>query len=53
MEKNITGRLVRCEVDLEAGFIAFYALRRREPSQQPLRRTAPLVLPHSAAARGR
>jgi hypothetical protein len=46
-------RLVRCEVDLEAGFIAFYALRRREPSQQPLLRTAPFVRPHSAAARGR
>jgi hypothetical protein len=46
-------RLVRCEVDLAAGCIAFYALRRREPSQQPLLRTAPFVLPHSAVARGR
>jgi Homeodomain-like domain len=45
-------RLVRCEVDLDAGSIAFYALRRREPSQQPLLRTAPFILPHSAAARG-
>jgi Homeodomain-like domain len=46
-------RLVRCEVDLDAGSLAFYALRRREPSQQPLLRTAPFVLPPSAAARGR
>jgi transposase len=45
-------RLVRCEVDLDAGCIAFYALRRREPTQQPLLRIAPFVLPHSAAARG-
>jgi hypothetical protein len=45
-------RLVRCEVDLEAGCLAFYALRRREPSQQPLLRAAPFVLPQSAAARG-
>jgi len=46
-------RLVRCEVDWEAGFIAVYALRRREARQQPLLRTAPLMLPPSAAARGR
>lgn len=46
-------RLVRCDVDLEAGSIAFYALRRREPGQQPLLRAAPFVLPHSIAARGR
>jgi hypothetical protein len=45
--------LVRCEVDLDAGAIAFYALRRREPSQQPLLLAAPFVLPHSAAARRR
>jgi hypothetical protein len=43
-------RLVRCEVDLEAGSMAFYALRRREPSQQPLLRAAPFVLPQSVAA---
>lgn len=46
-------RLVRCAVDLDAGAMAFYALRRREPSQQPLLRAAPCVLPHAAAARGR
>ena len=31
-------RLVRAEVDLNAGTIRFYALRRREPSYQPLLR---------------
>jgi Homeodomain-like domain len=46
-------RLVRCAVDLDAGCIAFYALRRREPRPQPLLRTAPFVLPHSVATRGR
>jgi hypothetical protein len=29
-------RLVRCEVDLTAGRIRIYQLRRREPSRQPL-----------------
>jgi transposase len=29
-------RLVRAEVDLDAGRIRFYALRRREPDRQPL-----------------
>jgi hypothetical protein len=29
-------RLVRAEVDLDAGTIQFYALRRREPTSQPL-----------------
>lgn len=29
-------RLVRCEVDIDAGVIRFYALRRREPAKQPL-----------------
>ena len=29
-------RLVRCEVDLDAGTIRFYALRRRDPKSQPL-----------------
>ena len=46
-------RLVRGEVDVEAGSMAFYALRRREPRQQPLLRAAPFVLPQSIAARGR
>lgn len=29
-------RLVRAEVDLKAGMIRFYRLRRREPGDQPL-----------------
>lgn len=29
-------RLVRCEVDLDAGHIRFHGLRRREPADQPL-----------------
>jgi hypothetical protein len=31
-------RLVRCEVDIDAAVIRFYALRRREPDWQPLLR---------------
>lgn len=31
-------RLVRCEVDLDAHHIRFYALRRRDPAHQPLLR---------------
>jgi transposase len=31
-------RLVRCEVDIDAAMIQFYALRRREPDWQPLLR---------------
>jgi len=38
-------RLVRAEVDLTAGQINFYALRRREPTEQPLLNTTPYVLP--------
>lgn len=38
-------RLVRCEVDLNANGIRFYALRRREPTYQPLLREAAYVLP--------
>jgi hypothetical protein len=37
--------LVRAEVDLDAGFIAFYALRRRDPTEQPLLRTIDYRLP--------
>jgi hypothetical protein len=33
-------RLVRAEIDLTAGRIDFHALRRRDPSQQPLLHTA-------------
>ena len=38
-------RLVRAEVDLPEGLIRFYALRRREPSWQPLLYETPYCLP--------
>ena len=37
-------RLVRCEVDIDAAMIRFYALRRREPAWQPLLREVPYRL---------
>ena len=37
-------RLVRCQVDLDAAVIRFYALRRREPDRQPLLREVPYRL---------
>lgn len=39
-------RLVRCEVDLDAGCIRFFALRRREPTCQPLLREVPHRIPN-------
>jgi hypothetical protein len=38
-------RLVRAEVDLTAGLIRIYRLRRREPTQQPLMKTLPYQSP--------
>lgn len=38
-------RLVRAEVDLDGGHIRFYALRRRDPTRQPLLREVPYALP--------
>lgn len=38
-------RLVRSEVDLQAGVIRFYALRRRDPAQQPLLCEMPYEFP--------
>jgi len=38
-------RLVRCHVDLTAGRIRIYRLRRREPTQQPLLTTIPYETP--------
>jgi hypothetical protein len=35
----------RAEVDLDAGQIRFYALRRRERDQHPLLNTVPYELP--------
>lgn len=40
-------RLVRAEIDTGAGVLRFYALRRREPTDQPLLREVPyLPVPH-------
>jgi hypothetical protein len=39
-------RLVRAEVHLDAGIIRFFALRRREPTSQPLLAEHPYNLPH-------
>jgi len=36
---------VRCEVQLDAGVIQFYRLRRREPTDQPLICERPYTLP--------
>ena len=38
-------RLVRCEVELTAGVIHFYGLRRRAPEVQPLLGQVPYILP--------
>ena len=38
-------RLVRCNVDLTAGRIRIYQLRRREPNRQPLLKTIPYETP--------
>lgn len=38
-------RLVRCDVHLDAGYIHFYRLRRRDPADQPLIQEVPYVLP--------
>jgi transposase len=38
-------RLVRAEVDLDAGQIRFHALRRRDPAHQPLLREVAYTLP--------
>jgi transposase-like protein len=45
VDKNWPHRLVRAEVDFKSGAICFYALRRREPSAQPLLRTVEYQLP--------
>jgi len=41
-------RLIRAEVDLSAGQIRFYRLRRREPKQQPLIKSIPYKPPSKA-----
>ena len=40
-----TGRLVRAEVDVPAGWVRFYQLRRRAPEAQPLLREVAYQLP--------
>jgi hypothetical protein len=39
-------RLVRCEVNLSAHHIRFYALRRKDPAHQPLLNEVPYHRPH-------
>ena len=39
VDRHWTHRLVRAAVDLDAGMIRFYRLRRREPGDQPLLKT--------------
>ena len=48
VDSHWTHRLVRCEVDLDAHGIRFYALRRRDPSDQPLLRESKYILPARA-----
>jgi hypothetical protein len=45
VDPNWPHRLVRAEVDLDAGVTSFFALRRREPTAQPLLSTCPYLLP--------
>ena len=45
VDRHWVHRLVRAEVDLKAGKINFYALRRRDPTEQPLLNTTPYELP--------
>ena len=45
VEASWPHRLVRAEVDLDGGHIRFYALRRRDPTRQPLLCEVPYALP--------
>jgi hypothetical protein len=45
IDPSWTQRLVRAEVDLDASVIRFFALRRRDPSNQPLLIEHPYMLP--------
>lgn len=45
VDRHWAHRLVRAEVDLAGNTIRFYALRRREPTDQPLLSEAPYRLP--------
>lgn len=46
VDKHWPHRLVRCEVDFTHQRIRFYALRRRDPTDQPLLRELPYARPH-------
>ena len=46
VDRHWAHRLVRCEVNLDAQRIHFYALRRRQPDQQPLLCDIAYELPH-------
>jgi hypothetical protein len=46
VSQHWTHRLVRCEVNLDAHQIRFHALRRREPTDQPLLKIAPYHRPN-------
>jgi len=46
VDQNWPHRLVRAEVNLDDQMISFYALRRREPTQQPLLQTVEYQLPN-------
>jgi transposase len=45
VDSHWSHRLVRCEVDLDLGCIRFFALRRRDPSDQPLLAVHPHSMP--------
>jgi transposase-like protein len=45
VDPNWPHRLVRAVVDLDQGTIRFYALRRRDPTHQPLLKEVPYTLP--------
>jgi hypothetical protein len=46
VDRHWTHRLVRAEVNLAAEEIRIHALRRRDPSDQPLLTRVPYALPH-------
>jgi hypothetical protein len=53
VDPNWPGRLVRAEVCFTRGSIEFYALRRRDPTHQPLLRALAYRFPDKTQKRGR
>jgi transposase-like protein len=45
VDRHWLHRLVRAEVDLDAAVVRFHALRRRDPTDQPLLQQTPYALP--------